>query len=157
MNLEAYPLPFQSQNYDGHISEKIDRWATSMDVYKKSSILKPADLISTLAFLHNFNTVCDSMQSYEETSIWLFPHVMNGPAKATLSYRMSATEDKTTHKEGTLTAYSQINTYLLETYATYDVIAEPKADNTNYEQREIMSAVLYSETVWEKAARSGRV
>lgn len=110
-------------------------------------MFKPSDLIVILTFLHNLNTACESSTIHEDAAMLLFPHFMTEPAKAALSYIMSATEDNTTHKEATLTAYCQVVKYLLETNATDDVIAGAEADIMNYKQTENMSAIPYSEKI----------
>lgn len=57
-------------------------------------------------------------------------------AKAALSYEMSGTEDNTNHREEALTAHCQVFNYVLETYATDNVIAEAKADIISDKQPE---------------------
>lgn len=66
---------------------------------------------------------------------------MKVPIKATLSYRIHATDDSTTHKYWTLTTYCRMFSYLLETYATDDVIAEAEGEIMYYKQPENMSAI----------------
>lgn len=75
-----------------------------MDVQIESSIFKPSHPISIFVFLHNFKTVFDSNGIHERSTMWPLPHFMKEPVKATLSYRMTDTEDDSTHKGGSLTA-----------------------------------------------------
>lgn len=119
-----------------------------MDVQMKYSVLKPSNPISIIAFLHNFQTACDSNGLHERAEIGLFPHFVEKQAKAALSYRMSTTESNTIDKEGILTTHWQVFNYVLEAYTTDDVIAEAESDIMNYKQPKNMSAVCYSETLW---------
>lgn len=86
-----------------------------MDVQMNSSIFKPSDLISILGFLHCFRFACYSNRIHEEPAMCLFPHFMKEAAKAALSYRLRATEENTTHKEGALATYCRVVNYILET------------------------------------------
>lgn len=60
-------------------------------------------------------------------AIWLFPHFMKEPVKATLWYEMSATQNPRTHMEETLEFYCQVVIYLLEIDPTDDFLAEAEA------------------------------
>lgn len=65
MNLETYCLTIQSQNYDGHISGKIGKWAKRIDFQMNSSKFNPSEPISVVAFLHKFRTACDNKTLHE--------------------------------------------------------------------------------------------
>lgn len=103
-----------------------------MKVQMKSSIFKLSDSIVIFAFLDNFNTACVSNAIHQRGLMYLIPHFMKAPAKAAPSYRMSAAEDDTTHKEETLTAYCQVVSYLQKTHVSDDDIAEVEADVMTY-------------------------
>lgn len=94
MNLETLRLMLQSQKYNSHIFGMIARWAKCMDVQMKSFIFKPANLISILTLLHIFKTARDCNGNDKRAAMWLFLHFIDQSAKATLSYRICAT-DKT--------------------------------------------------------------
>lgn len=74
-----------------------------------------------------------------------FPHFTKEPARAALAHRMRASVENNDYEEGSLTGYCQLVGYLLETDAVDDVIGEAKADFTNYQRPESMSAVRYSQ------------
>lgn len=69
-----------------------------MYIQIKSAIFWPSDPIFTLSFLHNFKTVCERNRIHHEKGLWHFAECMKEPAKAALTYRLSATEDKDTQK-----------------------------------------------------------
>lgn len=100
--------------------------------------------------LYKLKTASDRKAIHERDAIWLLPPVTKGPVEAALSYPMRATEDNGTHKGETMTSYCQAVSYVLQTYATDDVISEAEADVMNDKQPENMCAVRYSETFWEK-------
>lgn len=110
-----------------------------------------------LALFLSFKTTCESNGTHEGAAMLLPPHFTKEPAKGALSYRMCATKKSITHKEGTLTTYCQVVNYLLETSATDDVVSEVDADNMDNKQLENISTECYSQRLWEKALRYGRV
>lgn len=73
-----------------------------MESQMNSSILTPSDLICSLIYPNNFKIGYDNNKIHEEEVMWLFPHFMKELVKADSSYRMSATKNNTTRKEGTL-------------------------------------------------------
>lgn len=73
------------------------------------------------------------------------------PSEVARVNHLSATEDEIPQKEGKLTTESQVENYLLATYATGNVIAEAKAEFENIKQSELMSAIRYSEDLLEEA------
>lgn len=103
MNLETDCLIPQAQRYNSHIFGNIAGWMKFTDIQMRSSVSKPSDSISIHAFLHMFKTAFDINEIHEGPVMWPFPHFMKKPTKAVSSYRISATEYDTTHKEGTLT------------------------------------------------------
>lgn len=152
----TYRLRLQSQKYNGHISEKMDKWARRMNVQMKSACFRPSDPISVLSFLHNFKMACDSNGIHEGAAMWLFQYFIKEPAKAPLMHRVCLT-DKDSQQKGKLTTYCQVVNYLLVTYATDDEIAKAEAGIMQFKKPERMSATLFSELLWEKALRCGRV
>lgn len=72
--------------------------------------------------------------------------------KAAFSHQVT---DRKHETEGTLTTYHQVVNYMLETYATDNVIAEAEAGITNFKQPARSTAVLDCEAVLEKALRCG--
>lgn len=98
----------------------------------KVLMFKPSNPFSILLFLHNWKTACNSNGSSEGAAKWFFSHLVNEPVKTALSYLKSATEEYKTHKEGTLKTACQAVNYLLESYATDNVIAETEADIINF-------------------------
>lgn len=57
---------------------------------------------------------------------------MERPAGATLSARTCLTSSRRSLSEGMLTSYCQVVKYLLNAYATDDIIAEVEADIISY-------------------------
>lgn len=156
-HLVTYCLIFQSQEYNPHIAENIGTWVKRMNTQIKTAIFRPSDSISILSFLWNFKTARDSNEIDEGAPMWLFLIFIKEPSRATLAHRMSASIEGNAHREGKLTSYCLLIDYLLEAYATYDVIAETEAEVTNCKQSENMSAVHYTQTLWENALRCGLV
>lgn len=70
---------------------------------------------------------------------------------------MSGSLEDNAHEAGKLKGYCQVVNYLLETYATDDVVAEDEADITNYEHPKSMSAMQYLQAMWKEALRCGQV
>lgn len=54
---------------------------------------------------------------------------------------MHTTKDDEPHKEGELTSYSQVVSYLLPTSATNDMIAKVEAKITNFKQENYMFSI----------------
>lgn len=145
-----YCLENLYQDYNGHICGKIAKWAKKMDVQKKAAMFKPSDVIYMPFFLDNSKTVCDSNSIYEIVEMLLFANFIVEPTKAALPHRVTA--DKKNHQQDRkLTTYCQALTYLLEMYATGNVIAVAKAEIKSFKQLAGIATVRYSETLWEKA------
>lgn len=85
------------------------------------------------------------------------PKIFKEPARAALAHRMGTSVEGNFYEEGKLTSYCQLVNYVLEAYASSDVIAEAEGDITNYKQPENMSAVRYSQAFLEKALLCGQV
>lgn len=97
----------------------------------KSSIFKLSDSISVLALPDNFETAYNRNVIHEGAAMCLFLWFMEEPTSATLPYRVSATDNNTTHRQGTLIIYCQAVNYLLEAYAAVHVIAVAEDDILN--------------------------
>lgn len=121
-----------------------------MVVQMKSCFLKPLDPTFVLSFLQKFKSACDSNGVYEEAAMWLFPYFLKELAKAALSNYMMTQNSGQTHFEGKLTTYCQVVNYMLETYTADNVIVEIEPDINRFKQAADMSAVRFSELLWEK-------
>lgn len=150
MNFETYFLTLKSQKYNRCTSGKIAKCAKLTVVQMKFSIFKPSEFIFILTFLNNFKKSFESSGTHEEAAMWLFFHLMKSLVNIGLAHRLGAIKENNLYKERSLTAYCQAVNYLLETYATDDVIAEEEADLMKYNQLIHMSTVCYSETLWKK-------
>lgn len=128
-----------------------------MDVQKKSFISNPFASISIRAFLQNFKTAYNNSGFREGAATWLSPHYMKEPAKAALSYRVSAKKDCKTQKGRALTTYKQTVNFVLRTYTTNAVIAVAASESVSNKYHNNMSAACFSETLWKKGLRGGRV
>lgn len=84
-------------------------------------------------------------------------NVYDDPAEAVLAYRVCATKEDDPQQEGELTSHCHLVSYELATYATKDFIEEAEAVITTFKQPGRISPVRYSEVIWEKALRCGRV
>lgn len=84
LDYKNYCLVKQSQEYNGHDSGKIAKWAKRMDLQMKSAVLKPSYFISILSFFQNFKTACDSIGINEEVAMWVFQYFKKYPTRATL-------------------------------------------------------------------------
>lgn len=80
--------------------------------------------------------------------MWFCHQFIKAAAKATLSNRMRATEDKKTQREESLTAFCQLVSYLLEVYENNGVIAETKPMVMSHRQRGNMHVIGYSYISW---------
>lgn len=154
LELRNYRLQKQSQTYNSHIPRKIARWASKKADQMKAALFKRTDPSSVLCFLKNIKTACGSKSFHENAAMWLFPHIIGEPIKAALSNRVTDDERNRQHNEKP-TTYCQVVRYLLETYATDDVIAEAKSEITTFKQPASMTTVWYSKVFWEKTLRSG--
>lgn len=72
---------------------------------------------------------------------------MKDQAKASLAHKVCSTEDDDFEQHVKLTTYGDVGNYLLATYATDDVIAQVKAETTNFNWPEETSAVQYLEVL----------
>lgn len=99
MRVETNRLLLESQINSGHTSEKIAKRSLRMDFQRNSSTFTPSDHSSILAFLHNFKFNYVSNEIDRGGTTWLLRHSIKEPAKAALSYQMSAAEENKTHKE----------------------------------------------------------
>lgn len=88
--------------------------------------------------------------------MWLFCHFIKEPTKASIVRRVGGLFEDDAHKEGKLKRYYQAVNYLLETYATDDVIVEAEAEITNYNEPGNRLDASCSETLWERALRCRR-
>lgn len=82
---------------------------------------------------------------------------MTGSAKASSRHRTQVESEDGDRQEGCLTSYCEVVNYLLTIYATDDVITEAEADILNFKQTQSMTAMCYSQQLWEKALRCGKV
>lgn len=82
--------------------------------------------------------------------MWLFPYFFRETARAAFSHVETA--DSISHQqESKLTTYCQLASIFPETYPTSDVIAEAEANIKRLGKTANMTAVSYTETLWEKA------
>lgn len=122
----------------------------------KTSLFKPSRPISVLSVLDKLKTACDNNSIHKDAATWLFPHFVTEPAKAALPHRMTA--DKRNHQQGDkLTTYCQVINYLLETFATDNIIAEAESDITSFEKPVGTTGTRHFEILFEKALRCGVV
>lgn len=112
-----------------------------MDVQRRTGLFKPVDPSYLTSCLDNFKTAYDSNSRHEGEAIQLFPHSIPEPAKEALWHQVTH-DKKNCQQEGKSPKYCKVASYLLETNATYDAIAEAEADTKSFEQLFGMTAVL---------------
>lgn len=88
--------------------------------------------------------------------MWLLKAFMDEPARSSLSMRLSHPKSGKA-KKGKLTSYSEAINYLLQTYASDDVVAEAEADLRHFVQNRSMSPQEYATALTLKVLRCGPV
>lgn len=112
--------------YQEPVARKFARRAKSSEAKTNIIILNPFEPIHILLFLFLFKLVRDTHDAQEGESMWLLPFFMKKQGAATLDSRFSLRfrSSRKRQKEGTLTTYWEEVIYMLETYATDNIIAE---------------------------------
>lgn len=158
LDFRTYRLVDTSPKYDDRVAKRVAKWAKRLQVQMKTNIFDSFDPISIISFLSAFKLACDTNGVHEGAAMWLLHFFMKKPAAAALNSRISLpSKSHRRHKEGTLTTYCEVVNYLLETYATDDVIAETDAEILRFTQPPTKSPTEYAEALWNKALRCDRV
>lgn len=89
---------------------------------------EPDDPIFILACLRSYMTSCDALRVHEDAAVWTFKALLQEAVDDTLIMRVTSTDKVGQAKDGNSTTYSDEFIYLLENYASEDVIAEAKGN-----------------------------
>lgn len=123
----------------------------------KVGFLKPSALICIVTFLLIFRMTCASNGVYEERAVYLFEHFNKHPAKGALAYLVCVLGSTGTGKERKLTTNCQFVNRSLTAHGLDDLIAKAKATIGNLKQPNNVSTARYSEVLYKKTLRCGRV
>lgn len=123
----------------------------------ETAAFKPSDPFSVLSLVDIFKTAYDSTNTHKGAALSLFPYFIREPTKATLSHQVEADTEKDHQQEGKLAIYCQVASYMLEAYATDNVIGEAKANIGTLKEPARMTAVCCSEILWVNPPQQGRV
>lgn len=123
----------------------------------KSAVLKALDPISIMSFLQTFKMACHLGKIYARAAIGLHQQLMGSPVKATFAHHSCVKKDDDTRKEGNVSTFSQVESYLLAVNAADNMIAELEPETSNSKQPEHMSTNRYLDVLCEKALHYGRV
>lgn len=147
----------QLHEQNSRVLGKIAISAKRMDVRMKTVTFRLSRHISLLLFPDKLKTVCDINRIDEGAAAWSLPHFIQKPAKNILSKQVTADIKKDRQQEGKPTMYFEVVNYLLEMYATNDVIAETEDEIDNSKQYAGIMAVCYLEVYREEVPRCSHV
>lgn len=156
LDYRTYRLLKTSTRYNHKIAGKIHKWQSRLKVQMEFKRFKPSDPISILGYLHAFKAACDALGIHEGAAMWLLKAYMEEPARSSLSMRLSHPKTGKAGK-GKLTSYSSAVNYLLQTYASDDVIAEAEADLRHFTQTRNITPQEYAVALTLKVLRCGPV
>lgn len=71
---------------------------------------------------------CDALGVHKSADVWMFDKFLQDPAKEILILRVTSPETFVQDKDGKITNYSDVFIYLLDTYASEDVIEEAEGN-----------------------------
>lgn len=127
-------------------------------VQKKTSPFDLFDPISIIAFLSAFKPACDTNGMHKGADMWLLHFFMKKQAAAALKLRIALLPRSCRRrKEGALTTYWEVVNYLLDTYATDDVVAKTHARMGHYTQLQKKTPAEYADLLRTKVLRCDRV
>lgn len=89
--------------------------------------------------------------------MWLISHFTREPFIAALSHRVTTGHKKDLQRERKITTYFQVASYLMEAYATNDIIDEARYDAVNFKKLAGMTSVSYSDALMRNVLRCGRL
>ncbi|CAN8075864.1 unnamed protein product [Agarophyton chilense] len=116
------------------------------------------DPIAVLRFLSLFRTACDQNGVHEGASLYLFQFFLTGQARDRVVSRISGTTDLVDAQDRELLrSYPQVVHYLLETYATDDVIMDAHQEGIFFRQSSKMTESAFADDLWKKGCRCGNV
>ena len=116
------------------------------------------DPITVLRFLAEYKSACDTHSVCEVVAFWAVQNYLSGQALSLVQNRMAGqTMSVDADREEMLTSYPELVNFMLETYATDDVIAEAVEDVESMRQSTGMTEQEFSNELWKRALRCGTV
>lgn len=114
--------------------------------------------ISVTSFSSAFKLVCERNGLDEEAALWLLFFFMKRPAAARLDARVALrSKSHRRHKEGKVMTYCDALNYLVEAYATDDVVVQTDTDIMRFSQPSIKFPTENEELLLNDALRGHRV
>lgn len=153
LEYRGYGLSAWSQHGKDNIASQIAQMAWKLEVQVKSQRFDGSDDINTLQFLHTFQLACDTNKIRTVPSLRLFLFFMKNPIGAVFKAHTGLSNSSHARQEETLTSYWEFYSYLLEMYATDDIIVGPDIDNMNFKPTTGQSAVNYGQELCNLSLR----
>ena len=153
------PGPESTRDVRRELSEtNMGRMQKKLITPMKDRTFSGDDPITVLGFLAHYKDACNLNDISEPVAYWMIQNFLEGRALALVQTRMSGLTMSVDSDRGEmLTTYPEVVNFLLQTYATDDVIAEAVTDVENLKQSTAMTEQEYSDELWKRALRCGTV
>ena len=158
VDYRTYRLENRNAAYTSSVAQKITKQHKRLSFQMGDTTFSGDDPIAIIDFLQRFKIACDQNGFSEGAAMWLFQFYLKGQAATLLHSRMQgntmAVEEDQTEM---LRTYPEVVNYLLETYATDEVIQEAYAEVLSYRQRPSQPELEFAKSLFALASRCGNV
>lgn len=111
---------------------------------------------SIIAFLPGFKAACNARDIHEGAAMCLFRHYLTGAVEAVFKAQLAFRTKTAMSKEGRVTSFSEIIIYLLNRFATDDIITTVDSDIRSFQQGSL-TGTEYAQQLWMMTLSSGSV
>ncbi|CAN8068452.1 unnamed protein product [Agarophyton chilense] len=155
LDYRNYRLADRSAKYSGSVARRVAKWAKRMQLTITDNF-SGSDPIAVLKFLSLFRTACDKNGVHEGATLYLFQFFRTGQVLGRVVSKISGTTDLVDAQDRELLRfYPQVVHYLLETYATDDVVVDAHQEAISIRPIFNMTKSAFADDLWKKAYRCG--
>jgi len=162
VDYRTYRLVQRSSEYTVKMESKTSKTQQRVEIRMQKTVFSGNDPIAILNFLKTFKDACDGSSVNEGAAMWLFQYFLTTPAKTLVTQRLkqpatSSKQKARDRKEKKLTSYAAVVNYLLNEYASDDIIAKAHSDLSTFRLLGNMSETTFATKLQTKATRCGGV
>lgn len=129
-------LANKSSKYEAFVVQSVSKWAEQLQVQIGTNILDSLDPILIISFLSTFKLACHTNGIHKRATVCLLHFFIKKPAAAVLNSCSDLSSKRNRRqKEETLTGYCKVVNYLLDKYATGDLIVKLDAEISIFHSR----------------------
>lgn len=157
LNFRRYRLNNRSALYNHEVARKMAKMAKNMKLQVNFKF-SGKDPIMVIRFLQQFKSACNQNGVHEGAAIWLFRFFLDDPVRSDVESMLEGDNNPSgATQQEMLRSYPEVVNYLLETYATDEVLAQAYYDLVSARQGYAQAEDEFAHKLKTQSIRCGNI